>query len=164
MISARRAIIAWNSEKRDRLAPEGAVGIGPYFGKGEPDWTEPYGCSGGAAYVFRRELSGIEQDFHVLRDFHMLVCYYGLNPRVVHRAFLEIEEFKVIMDAMADEPHPIGPEAEIPTMRVFERLGAVHVWPTATHCTIDGESAKRMSIEFAQLNGRADDSPRVGMP
>ena len=130
MISARRAIIAWNSEKPGRLAPEGAVGIGPYFGKGEPDWTEPYDCTGGAAYVFRRELSGVEQDFHVMRDFHMLVCRYGLDPRVVHRAFLEIEEFRAIMSAMADDAMDLGCETA-PRLRVFESLGAVHVWPSA---------------------------------
>jgi hypothetical protein len=146
MISARRAIIAWNLEKRSRLVPEGAVAIGPYFGKGEPDWTEPYDCTGGAAYVFRRELSGVEQDFHVMRDFHMLVCRYGLDPRLVHRAFLEIEEFRAIVSAMPDDPDAIdvGLEIELPTLRVFECLGAVHVWPTVADGTKVVESTEMM--------------------
>jgi hypothetical protein len=154
MISARRAIIAWNSEKRSRLAPEGAVAIGPYFGKGEPDWTEPYDRTGGAAYVFRRELSGVEQDFHVMRDFHLLVCRYGLDPRIVHRAFLEIEEFRAIMGAMADEPNTIEPgsESELSKLRVFERLGAVHVWPTVVEGATDAEPAETTAAELAELS------------
>jgi hypothetical protein len=156
MISARRAIIAWNSDKRSRLAPLGAVGIGPYFGRGEPDWTEPYDCTGGAAYVFRRELSGVEQDFHIMRDFHMLVCCYGLDPHLVHRAFLEIEEFRAILSSTADDADTVdfGLETGGRKLRVFERLGAVHVWPAARHGKIDVESTKRVPIELAQLDGR----------
>lgn len=143
MISACRAIIAWNWEKRVGEAPQGAVGIGPYFGQAEPDWTQPYDCTGGAAYVFRRELSGVEQDFYVMRDFYMLIQGYGLDPHLVHRAFLELEEFQTIIEAMgfragSDE---LGHDLEngyrsycrspIPKLRIFERLGAVHVWPMA---------------------------------
>jgi hypothetical protein len=149
MISARRAIIAWNSEKPSRLAPEGAVGIGPYFGRGEPDWTEPYDCTGGAAYVFRRELSGVEQDFHVMRDFHMLVCRYGLDPRVVQRAFLEIEEFRAIMSAMGDDAMDLGRETAMPSLRVFESLGAVHVWPSVPEADIQS----RIPTKHAYLVG-----------
>ena len=153
MISARRAIIAWNSERPSRSAPEGAVGIGPYFGKGEPDWTEPYDYSGGAAYVFRRELSGVEQDFHVMRDFHMLVCRYGLDPRVLHRAFLEIEEFRAIMGAMADDTIDLGRETAMPKLRVFESLGAVHVWPSFAEAAMDIPSTERIPTKHAYLNG-----------
>jgi hypothetical protein len=151
MISARRAIIAWNSEKPSRLAPEGAVGIGPYFGRGEPDWTEPYDCTGGAAYVFRRELSGVEQDFHVMRDFHMLVCRYGVDPRVVHRAFLEIEEFRAIMSAMGDDAMDPGRETTMPSLRVFEGRGAVHVWPSVSEADI--QSTERIPTKHAYLVG-----------
>ena len=161
MISACRAIIAWNSEQRNREAPQGAVGIGPYFGKGEPDWTKPYDCTGGAAYVFRRELSGVEQDFHVMRDFYMLIHDYGLDPRLVHRAFLELEEFQMIVSAMGrgpnkDEPG-LEPEFEhercyrspMPKLQIFEKLGAVHVWPVAVDRTSDSAGDEVWSRELS---------------
>jgi hypothetical protein len=143
MINASRAIIAWNWEKFGGDAPKGAVGIGPYFGRGEPDWTEPYDCTGGAAYVFRRELSGVEQDFHVMRDYYMLIHDYGLDPHLVHRAFLELEEFRSIIKAMRfgldGEGHGQEFEAEhahyhgaVQKLRIFEKFGALHVWPSCT--------------------------------
>jgi hypothetical protein len=154
MISACRAMIAWNSENRNLEAPQGAVGIGPYFGRGEADWTEPYDCTGGAAYVFRRELSGVEQDFHVMRDFYMLIHDYGLDPRLVQRAFLELDEFQTIISAMRrgpnkDEPG-LEPEVEhercyrnpMPKLQIFERLGAVHVWPAPVDRAIDNARAE----------------------
>jgi hypothetical protein len=144
MIDACRAIIAWNWEKHGGDAPKGAVGIGPYFGRGEPDWTEPYDCTCGAAYVFRRELSGVEQDFHVMRDYYMLVHDYGLDPHLVHRAFLELKEFESIITAMGHgaNEHIHGREfgaeygrydsRHLRNVMIFEKLGAVHVWPNCT--------------------------------
>jgi hypothetical protein len=141
MISACRAIIAWNWEKCGGDAPKGAMGIGPFFGRGEPDWTEPYDCTGGAAYLFRRELSGVEQDFHVMRDYYMLIHDYGLDPHLVHRTFLELEEFQTIVKAMKLGPHRDGAGQELdagytpdhlgPMLQIFEKFGAVHVWPSA---------------------------------
>jgi hypothetical protein len=141
MIDACRAIIAWNWQKHGSDAPNGAVGIGPYFGRGEPDWTEPYDCTGGAAYVFRRELSGVEQDFHVMRDYYMLIHDYGLDPHLVHRAFLELKEFEFIINAMNHGAYEDSHAREfgyeygrndrrhLQNLTVFEKNGAVHVWP-----------------------------------
>jgi hypothetical protein len=98
-----------------------------------------------------------------MRDFHMLVCRYGLDPRVVHRAFLEIEEFRAIMGAMADDTIDLGRETASPRLRVFQSLGAVHVWPSFAEAAMDIPSTERLGQRLIlPCNSLATTSNDVG--
>jgi hypothetical protein len=67
----------------------------------EPDWTELYDSTGGAAYVGRRKMFGLVQQMHVMLDWYQLVYSYGLDPYIVHRAFLLIDEYQTVIKNMA---------------------------------------------------------------
>lgn len=145
MIKAREAIIAWNAADGGLSgdAPPGAIAIGPLLREGEGDWTGPYRLSGGAANTNRRKMTGVEQQFHVMRDWYELVYGYGLHPFVVHTAFLQIEEYQMITKEMGMGPDKgeIGhdpsvgygravnyPVPEVETRHIGQSL---HVWPVA---------------------------------
>jgi hypothetical protein len=148
MIAAKNALIAWNGadDGCDRVAshptPPGAVAVGPLLDDiSRSDWSRPYSCTGGAAWVARRKLFGIAQQLQVMEDYYQLVYVYGLDPCVVHRAFLEIADFQAIIKRMGcgpakDEPGhdpDVGYGRAITTrspMKVFRAHGALHVWPT----------------------------------
>ncbi len=76
-MNAAETLIAWNCAdphfRLRRAAPPGSIAIGPLQDPGEPDWTEPYANTGGAAYVHRRKLRGLPQQFLVMRDYYALV-------------------------------------------------------------------------------------------
>jgi hypothetical protein len=139
MLKAKDAIIAWNyGDVGPDRAP--SVAIGPLLGKdGDPDWTYPYECTAGAAWVFRRKLFGIVQQLFVLLDWYQLVYSCGLDPYMVHRAFLEIEEYQAVIkkygmgpaaDEQGHDPNiPYGRCCRSPTpeLHIFKKGGAVHV-------------------------------------
>jgi hypothetical protein len=101
-MKAKEVLIAWNDakdESRGGKAPPGSIAVGPLLQSDERDWTDPYWKTGGAAYMDRRQLFGMPQQFAVMRDFYVLVYSYGLHPYVVHRAFLHIDEFQAAIKA-----------------------------------------------------------------
>jgi hypothetical protein len=107
----------------------------------EGDWAGLYECTGGAAYVSRRNLTGVKQQFHVLRDYYVLVYTYGLHPYIVHRAFLLIDEYlAIIKDAGCgpdrDEPghdpnvgYGRAVKYPIPELLIRQTGRATHFWP-----------------------------------
>ena len=54
--------------------------------------------SGGGAYVARREWRGKRQLEAVLFDFFMLTVEYGFDAKLVHQAFLDIDEYREALD------------------------------------------------------------------
>lgn len=139
---AAETLIAWNrAGYSSSRVPPGSVAVGPLLSEDEGDWTDGYLNTGGAANMYRRSLSAAEQKLAVIRDFYSLVYTDGLNPYVVHRAFLHIDEYQEFIKEMGAGPAPdeIGYDPEIsygrsdyPVPEVVERrLGrSVHVWPT----------------------------------
>lgn len=95
-MKAAQALIAWtpNRDYENDNPTKGKVRVGHLLEKDDPDWTHGYSMTGGAAYTKRREMSGWQQTALVLLDYQRLVHEYGLDPAVVHQAFLNIDEYK----------------------------------------------------------------------
>lgn len=143
MIKASEALIAWNKadDQLDGRGPPGSIAVGRLLNKDEPNWTQPYMYSGGAAMTSRRMMSGAEQQFRVMRDWYELVYGFGLDPYVVHTAFLEIEEYQQIIKKMGMGPDKgeDGHDPEVGYGRAIDRpappievkrIGnSLHVWP-----------------------------------
>jgi hypothetical protein len=141
-LKAANALIAWNSiDDHGSKAPPGSIAIGPLQTKDEPDWAAPYQCTGGAAYMSRRTMTGAVQRHRVLLDWYQLVYAYGVLPYVAHRAFLTIDEYQaLIKDAgfgpAKDEPGhdpntPFGRAViyPVPELKIFTSGRATHFWP-----------------------------------
>ena len=104
-MKASEAVIAWNGSTTHRDEGQaGSIAVGPLLFDGDTDWTRPYFYTGGAAEVYRRNLPEKDQQFAVLRDFYALVFTYGLDPYLVHRALLHIDEYQDIIKAMGAGP------------------------------------------------------------
>ncbi len=129
LLKASDAVIGWTSPKANagRGAPPGSVGIGPFSEHGL--WISDYESTGGAVYARRRNLRGAWQRFEVMLDWYRVSFVFGVDPAIVHRAFLEIEEYHALLeerDCVADEPDPLAK----PKMDVFRgAAGSLHVWP-----------------------------------
>lgn len=92
-MKARDALIAWTPARHTDDPMAGKVKVGPLLRDSDPDWTRPYSSTGGAAFVERRSMTGHTSTMMVFVDFHTLVVGDGLDPNVVHEAFLAIDEF-----------------------------------------------------------------------
>jgi hypothetical protein len=68
--------------------------VGPLLRDRDDDWTDPYDYTGGAAFVWRRSLSGPLAVAMVFIEFNTLVVRDGLDPQAVHREFLKIDEYR----------------------------------------------------------------------
>jgi len=92
---AKDALIAWTApDAADVYAStRGQVRVGPLISDDGYDWAINYACTGGAAYVEQRSYDEMEQVAQVFIDFQTLVVSYGLDPKVVHQAFLNIDEY-----------------------------------------------------------------------
>lgn len=144
-MKANNVLIAWNGNDAEYYsrqdAPPGSVAVGPLLRSGDADWTHAYMMTGGAAEMDRRQMSGVTQRFHVMRDWYELVYGYGLHPFVVHTAFLHIEEYQDIIKEMGMGPGKgeFGHDPEvgygrsvsyaIPEIEVNRYGDSVHVWP-----------------------------------
>lgn len=141
-MKAAETIILWNdSETPWRETPPGSVAVGPVWRAGEANWTRGYRFNGGAGHTFRRSLTSLEQKFHVLRDFYELVYVFGLDPYLVHRAFLLIDEYQAITKDGGFGPAPgeIGHDPQfgygravaspLPTVQRFQIGRSCHFWP-----------------------------------
>jgi hypothetical protein len=164
LLKASEALIAWNSgdtptrEEPTGEAPAGAVAVGPLSGSDEsgwPDWAEPYVHIGRIAFVGRNCRFMLLQDERDLSDWDKTIDLTwqevadanGLHLYIVHRAFLEIDEYFALtkefgMGTDPDEPGhdriwpygptwPYGPamRSTRPLVRVFRTGHALHVWP-----------------------------------
>lgn len=142
MINAKNTLIAWNSvDEGGEGVPAGAVAIGPLLNDEESDWTDGYCFTGGAAEVARRGMTSEEQLFYVMRDWYELVYGYGLHPFIVHTAFLQIEEYQIIIKDMGMGPDKgelghdpyvgYGRSVAYPVPEIdVRRIGrSVHVYP-----------------------------------
>lgn len=92
-MKAHEALIAWTPADEVNEPTAGQVKVGNLLVDESKDWTKPYTHTGGAAYSSRRELRGAESIMCVFIDFHSLVVGDGLDPNIVHDAFLVIDEF-----------------------------------------------------------------------
>ena len=130
LLKASDAVIAWTSPKANvgRKAPPGSVAIGPFSEHGL--WVSDYESTGGAVYARRRNLRGAWQRFEVMLDWYRITFVCGVNPAIVHRAFMEIQEYQALIeerDCVADEFNA-RPK---PPMEVFRgAAGSLRVWPT----------------------------------
>jgi hypothetical protein len=71
-MKAHEALIAWTPpDNADATA--GQVKVGPLIAAGEADWTKPFACTGGAAFVETRKLRGAESLAQLFIDFHTIV-------------------------------------------------------------------------------------------
>ncbi|AZO56820.1 MULTISPECIES: hypothetical protein [unclassified Mesorhizobium] len=92
-MKAHEALIAWSGWD-DESAMRGQVAVGRMVGEGQVAWTNGYSNKGGAVLVqARRKMRGAQSLAGVFRDFHYLVVDERLDPELVHRAFLAIDEY-----------------------------------------------------------------------
>ena len=93
-MKASVALIAWTPAGTEWATnpTSGQVKVGPLTRK-QSNLASDFACDGGASVTSRRNKSGWEQIALVFMDFHTLVVRDGLSPEVVHRAFLEIDEY-----------------------------------------------------------------------
>ena len=101
-MKASEALVTWDNK------PEPRVCVGPL---GEPSRrSRELFYSGGAAWVSRRTMRGKKQIACVLADFVTLTVKFGLPPKVVHEAFLEIDEHREAVEIAVTQ---FGPFAEL---------------------------------------------------
>jgi hypothetical protein len=84
--------IGWNA-----LTAKGKteIEVGPF-----PDrtgWTSRYGALGGGCMPIVQELNPAERAAMLFVDFNRLVVGYGLDPQIVHREFLKIDEYRCMI-------------------------------------------------------------------
>jgi hypothetical protein len=87
------ALIAWTPTWSSNDKTKGQVKVGPLVAEGEADWTDPFACTGGAAWIPSRALRGDESLINALLHFHSLVVRDGIDPQVAHQAFLAVDEY-----------------------------------------------------------------------
>ena len=101
-MKACEAVIAYTPGSMTDDPYCGQVEVGPILYKGSRDWTAPYACTAGAAYVDRQKVKGKDATLAVLTDFYMLVMHQGIDPKIIHDAFLEIDEYVEISTAATE--------------------------------------------------------------
>lgn len=95
-MKASEALIAWTPD-RAAYSAKGTRGqirverLGETPGSGR--WTKPYAFTGGAAFVARRKLTGMDAVALVFIDFNTIVVRDGIDPQVAHTTFLAIDEY-----------------------------------------------------------------------
>jgi hypothetical protein len=92
-MKACEALIAWTPACETDNPTCGQVKVGPVIREHPRDWTEGYSSTGGAAYTRVRNLRGAASVAQIFIDFHSMVVRDGIDPKVAHRAFLEIDEY-----------------------------------------------------------------------
>jgi hypothetical protein len=93
-LRASEALIAWTPPDCEDSITCGMVGVGPLIKDGERDWTRPYVCTGGAAWGHVQHFETLlDIVTHLFGEFGKLTVHEGMDPKVVHRAFLSIKEY-----------------------------------------------------------------------
>ena len=144
-MKADNTLILWNTGDEKSLigdAPPGSIAVGP-LESDDVYWSHVHGysCSGGAAWVARRDLPKSDQEREVMLDWYQLVYTYGLDPYVVHRAFLLIDEYQDVIKRMGCGPDKDEPghdpevsygravRAPAPKLKIVRTGPAIHFWP-----------------------------------
>jgi len=142
---AGNTLILWNAgDHKPPIgdAPPGSSAVGALETE-DGCWSHMHGYSGsgGAAYVARRNLPKSDQERQVMLDWYQLVYTYALDPYVVHRAFLLIDEYQDIIKRMGcgpakDEPghdpevsHGRAVQLPVPNLKIVRTGPATHFWP-----------------------------------
>ena len=97
-MKASEALITWDTE------PEPCICISQLGEESRSSRELTY--SGGAAWQSRREIKGREELACVMADFVYLTVTAGLPPKMVHEAFLEIDEYRDALKAAVARPRP----------------------------------------------------------
>jgi hypothetical protein len=91
------AMIAWNPE-------EYPAGSNPSAGQIEvgqwPDkagWSRRYRRTVGACFTETHEMSNAERERQMFLDFHTCVVRDGIDPQKAHKAFLVIDEYRMLI-------------------------------------------------------------------
>ena len=92
-MKAHEALIAFSPPFAD-TPTAGQMKVGRLLHDYDPDWTRPFLCTGGAAWVYRRNLRGQESLYCLICEMEDLVKFWKMDPRVVHHACLSIAEYK----------------------------------------------------------------------
>jgi hypothetical protein len=97
-MKAHEALIAWTPTYLDDEPTIGQVKVGLLMMADEAhrDWTAPYACTGGAAYLAVRDLRGKASIIRLLVEFIEIVVADGIDPRVAHREFLKVDEYAAL--------------------------------------------------------------------
>jgi hypothetical protein len=85
----------------------GQVTIGRLLRDGEPDWTDPYMMTCGGAFTRARKLKGERAKLMALIDWHTMVVRDGIDPKLAHKEFLKIDEYRA---ALAPDLEGADPE------------------------------------------------------
>ena len=92
----RDCIIAWQPVDGFRSlrseAPEGSIEVGPH-----PDrvgWSDRYSMTSGGCWLQSKKWTSMRAALQVMLDFNGIVVKGKLDPQVVHREFLKIDEYR----------------------------------------------------------------------
>lgn len=144
-MKANNTLILWTAGDENPTtgdAPPGSIAVGP-LESDDVCWSHlhRYSGSGGAAYVARRKLPDAEQRRLVMLDWYQLVYTYALDPYVVHRAFLLIDEYQDVIKQMGCGPDKDEPghdpevsygravRVSVPRLEIVRTGPATHFWP-----------------------------------
>lgn len=105
------ALIAWTPGDDNCLLPgqehtRGTVKVGRLLKTGQPDWTDPYAFTGGAAYTHVRDARGDTALACLFIEFQTIVVRDKIDPAVAHKAFWQIEEYRNA--CASDCPNPFS--------------------------------------------------------
>ena len=103
---AHKALIAWTPAGLPKgglhTSTIGMVAIGPVPEREGTDWTADYSMTGGAAFAGREKMLGVKSIARLMVDFHTIVVRDGIDPRVAHKAFLVIDEYRKVISPDTD--------------------------------------------------------------
>lgn len=106
-MKAREALIAWTPASWQGWPTAGMVKVGPLIsGKDAADWSDPYGMTGGAAYVAVRKMEGYQSKAKLFIDFHTVVVRDGVDAQEAHKAFLVVDEYRSAISPDIDGADP----------------------------------------------------------
>jgi hypothetical protein len=88
VLSYRETLVAWTPDTDQ-------VRVGPLiYDQFGPDWTDPYQCTGGAAYVAVRDMTADKLIARMLTDWHDIVIRDRCDVVAAHKAFLGVREYR----------------------------------------------------------------------
>lgn len=88
----KEALIAWNPNSNQ-------IEIGHLLRNHHMyDWTNPYRCTGGAAYIYNRKAESNVYEL-LLAEFQNIIINHNVEPQAVHKAFLNIDEYLTLVES-----------------------------------------------------------------
>lgn len=96
MMKVAESLIAWNPGNRPRFdAAAPRIRVGRLLNHGEADWTKPYFCTAGGAYVEVRDFDEKDARLYVMAEFIGIVARDGVPVEEALREFAKIQEFLI---------------------------------------------------------------------